>query len=102
MLALWREYPKQLRLDNGPELISQILADWAAEHNVTLTIIQPGITAQNAFIERFNCTYREVVIDAFLFQTITEVQAITEKWLEEYNAVQSHEALGDVAPYQYA
>ena len=102
MLALWRRYPKQLRLDNGPELISQTLADWAAEHDVALAFIQPGKPAQNAFIERFNRTYREAVLDAFLFHTVAEVQAITEDWLEEYNAIRPHEALGDVPPYQYA
>ena len=102
MLALWRGYPMQLRLDNGPELISQTLADWAAEHDVALTFIQPGKSAQNAFIERFNRTYREAVLDAYLFHTVAEVQAITEDWLEEYNAIRPHEALGDVPPYQYA
>jgi len=102
MLALWRGYPKQLRLDNGPELISQTLADWAAEHEVALAFIQPGKPAQNAFIERFNRTYREAILDAFLFHTVAEVQAITEDWLEEYNAIRPHEALGDVPPYQYA
>ncbi len=102
MLALWRGYPKQLRLDNGPELISQTLANWAAEHDVALAFIQPGKPAQNAFIERFNRTYREAVLDAFLFHTVAEVQAITEDWLEEYNAIWPHEALGHVPPYQYA
>lgn len=102
MLALWRGYPKQLRLDNGPELISQTLADWAAEHDVALAFIQPGKPAQNAFIERFNRTYREAVLDAYLFHTVAEVQAITEDWLEEYNAIRPHVALGDVPPYQYA
>jgi putative transposase len=29
MLALWRGYPGQLRIDNRPELISKTLADWA-------------------------------------------------------------------------
>ena len=102
MLALWRGYPKQLRLDNGPELISHTLADWATERDVALAFIQPGKPAQNAFIERFNRTYREAVLDAFLFHTVAEVQAITEDWLEEYNAIRPHEALGDVPPYQYA
>ena len=32
MLALWRGYPRQLRIDNGPELISRTLADWAEEY----------------------------------------------------------------------
>lgn len=102
MLALWRGYPKQLRLDNGPELISQTLAAWATEHTVILAFIQPGKPAQNAYIERFNRTYREAVLDAYLFHTVAEAQAITEYWLEEYNAIRPHEALGNVPPYQYA
>jgi putative transposase len=102
MLALWRGYPAQLRLDNGPELISQTLAEWAAEHRVKLAFIQPGKPAQNAYIERFNRTYREAVLDAYLFHSVAEAQAITEDWLEEYNAIRPHAALGNVPPYQYA
>ena len=32
MLALWRGYPQQVRIDNGPELISRTLALWAEDH----------------------------------------------------------------------
>ena len=102
MLALWRGYPKQLRIDNGPEFISKTLADWAAAHDVLLAFIQPGKPAQNAYIERFNRTYREDVLDAYLFQSISEIQAITDDWLEEYNAVRPHQALGNLPPYEYA
>jgi putative transposase len=100
MLALWRGYPKQLRTDNGPELISQKLAAWAEKHKVKQAFIQPGKPAQNGFIERFNRTYREDVLDAYLFSSIQEVQAITEDWLVEYNAVRPHDALGGLPPYQ--
>ena len=102
MLALWRGYPQQMSIDNGPELISHKLAVWAEEHKVELAFIQPGKPAQNAYIERFNRTYREDVLDAYLFSTIQEVQAITDDWLEEYNAIRPHAALGGVPPYQYA
>jgi putative transposase len=102
ILALWRGYPQQLRIDNGPELISHKLAAWAKKHKVELAFIQPGKPAQNAYIERFNRTYREDILDAYLFSTIQEVQAITEDWLEEYNAVRPHAALGGLPPYQYA
>lgn len=102
MLALWRGYPQQLRLDNGPELISKTLAEWADKHNVFLAFIQPGKPAQNAYIERFNRTYREAVLDAYLFNTVEEAQAFSEDWLEEYNAIRPHTALGNVPPYHYA
>ena len=98
----WRGYPKQLRTDNGPEFISKALARWAAEHQVELAFIQPGKPAQNAFIERFNRTFREDILDAYLFHSIEEVQALAQDWLEEYNAIRPHESLGGLPPYQFA
>ena len=102
MLIAWRGCPKQIRMDNGPELLSKLLESWAEEHNIKLVHIQPGKPAQNAYIERFNRTYREDVLDAFLFDSLNEVREITEEWLEEYNAVRPHEALQGLPPYQYA
>jgi len=102
MLASWRGYPKQLRLDNGPELISKEMADWAARYHVELAFIQPGKPAQNGYIERFNRTYREAVLDAYMFDSLEEARCITEDWIEEYNAIRPHEALGGLPPYQFA
>jgi len=101
MLAFWHGYPQQLRVDNGPEFISHKLADWAEQNKVLLDFIEPGNPAQNAYIERFNRTYREDVLDAYLFDSIQEVRAITEEWFEEYNGVRPHDALGGLPPYQF-
>jgi putative transposase len=62
-IAATRGYPLKLRMDNGPEFISVMLAGWAEEHGVTLEFIKPGKPMQNGFIERFNRTYREAVLD---------------------------------------
>jgi transposase InsO family protein len=43
-IAAARGYPRKLRLDNGPELVSIALAEWAEEHGVTLEFIKPGKT----------------------------------------------------------
>jgi putative transposase len=102
VLLLWRGTPRQIRMDNGPELISQRLAEWAQEHHVELAHIQPGKPAQNAYIERFNRTFREEVLDAYLFDDLQEVRAITEHWLYEYNTIRPHEALQGLTPKQYA
>jgi len=102
MLIDWRGNPKQIRMDNGPELISGRLKIWAEEHQIILVHIQPGKPSQNAYVERFNRTFREDVLDAYLFDSLDEAREITEEWLEEYNAIRPHEALQGLPPYQYA
>ena len=101
-LLFERVAPKQIRMDNGPELISQRLDSWAKEKHIDLTHIQPGKPAQNAYIERFNRTFREDVLDAYLFDNLEEVRAITERWLEDYNTIRPHEALQGLSPRQFA
>jgi len=101
-LLLERSTPCSIRMDNGPELISQRLESWAKEKHIELLHIQPGKPAQNAYIERFNRTYREDVLDAYLFDDLEEVRDITERWLEDYNTIRPHEALQGVPPRQFA
>lgn len=55
---------------------------------------------QNGFIERFNRSYREAVLDMFVFQSLYEVREQTEKWLKEYNEERPHESLG-LTPREY-
>ena len=101
-LLLGRATPTQIRMDNGPELISHRLESWAKEKHIDLIHIQPGKPAQNAYIERFNRTFREEVLDAYLFDTLEEVREITERWLEDYNTIRPHEALQGLPPRQFA
>ena len=90
-----------LRMDNGPECISLALAEWAEKCAVKLEFIQPGMPTQNAFIERFNRTYRTEILDFYLFRTLNEVREITEKWLSEYNCERPHESLNNMMPEEY-
>jgi len=94
-------YSAMLRMDNGPEFISLTLADWAETHAVRLEFIEPGKPTQNAFIERFNRTYRTEILDFYLFRTLNEVREITERWLSEYNCERSHESLNNLTPEEY-
>jgi len=100
-IAVWRGYPEKLRVDNGPELTSVVLADWAEENVVELEFIEPGKPAQNAYIERFNRTYRHEILDMYVFQTLSEVREVTDNWVVEYNEIRPHESLGNLTPEEY-
>ncbi|MGP2416572.1 IS3 family transposase [Pantoea ananatis] len=91
-----RGYPLKMRMDNGPAL-----TQWAEEHGVMLEFIRPGKPTQNAFIERFNRTYRTEILDFYLFRTLNEVREITERWLAEYNSERPHESLNNLTPEEY-
>jgi len=100
-IAAWRGSPRKLRMDNGPELVSVALAGWAEQHHVQLEFIQPGKPTQNSYIERFNRTYREEILDFYIFRTLNEVREVTDRWLTEYNEERPHESLGDLTPVAY-
>jgi putative transposase len=100
-LRSWRSLPKAIRCDNGPELLSEVFVRWCEENGIEIRYIQPGKPNQNAFIERFNRTYREEVLDAYLFESLEEVQEITYEWMEGYNERRPHDALGGLPPVVY-
>lgn len=93
--------PQALRLDNGPEFTADAFTAWCAEHQIALRYIQPGKPDQNAFIERFNRTYRGEVLDAYVFASVTEVQAVTDDWLHGYNERRPHDSLGRIPPTRF-
>jgi putative transposase len=93
--------PAAVRVDNGPELLAQVFVDWCADHGIAVHYIQPGKPDQNAYIERFNRSYRTEILDAYLFESIAEVRALTERWLLTYNHERPHDSLGRVPPLTF-
>ncbi len=93
--------PEAIRCDKGPEMCSQAFTDWAADRGIHIRYIQPGKPNQNAFIERFNRTYCTEVLDAYLFSTLEQVRAITDRWLRDDNEYRPHASLGDIPPVQF-
>lgn len=100
-IAEWRGYPARLRTDNGPEFVSVAMAEWAEQHDVVLDFIKPGKPMQNGFVERFNRSYREGVLDMYVFENLEQVREITEHWVRDYNEERPHDALGKLTPVEY-
>jgi putative transposase len=85
--------PAQLRTDNGPEFISAKLSVWCEHQGITLHWIQPGKPTQNAYIERFNGSFRRELLDAHLFRSLAHVRQLVDEWLHAYNTQRSHSNL---------
>ncbi len=94
-VVAWRGYPTKLRMDNGPEFISLKRATWAEDNNVELEFIKPDKPTQNSFIERFNRTFRDEILDFYVFHRLSEVREVTDNWIIEYNGIRAHDSLGN-------
>jgi putative transposase len=93
--------PAAVRVDNGPELLAQVFVDWCRDRGIAVHYIQPGKPDQNAYIERFNRSYRTEILDAYFFESLAEVQALTERWRLMYNHERSHDSLDRVPPLMF-
>jgi len=102
VLKLTHGIPEVLRVDNGPECTSGEFVAWAEDNGILIQYIEPGEPNQNAYIERFNRTYREEVLSLYLFETLEEVRERTYWWRITYNEERPHDSLGSLTPAEYA
>src|SRR6202035_1266837 len=73
-----RDLPSRIRVDNGPEFTSFEFTGWCSSKNIQITYIQPGRPMQNAYIERFNKTYRGDILDAYLFENLEQLRMLSD------------------------
>ena len=94
----WRGKPGTIRVDNGPENISETLRKWAEKNKITIQYIQPGQPQQNAYVERYNRTVRHEWLDQYIIESIEEAQDQATQWLWTYNNDRPNMALGGITP----
>ena len=79
-------------------MTSQVFTDWCEAHTIRIAYIQPGKPNQNAYIERFNRSFREEVLNPHLFSNLHEVREISWAWRLSYHEERPHESLGNIPP----
>ena len=56
---------------------------------------------ENGFIERYNRSDRQAVLDTDVFRRLEEVREQSERWMKEYNEERPQESLGNLTPREY-
>ena len=85
-LFLTHGVPAYLRSDNGPEFTAVL--------QVQMLLIEPGSPWENGYVESFNGTVRDELLNREIFYTLTGAKILIERWRREYNTVRPHSALG--------
>ncbi|MFI5323550.1 MAG: transposase [Thermodesulfobacteriota bacterium] len=60
--------------------------------------MQQGQPVKKEYIERFNRTFREEVLDAYLFENLEQAQDMANDWIRSYNEQRPHESFGGLPP----
>lgn len=86
--------PEYLRSDNGSEFIAGHLREWLSEMEVAPMYIMPGSPWENGFVESFNGTMVNELLNREIFDTMFEAKVLLARWVREYNTKRPHSALG--------
>lgn len=93
--------PMALRIDNGPELISQALQQYCVG-KVGLSYIPPGTPWNNAYIESFNNRLRRECLNRNHWTNLLEAQVVIGDFKHDHNHRHRHSSLGYLTPAEYA
>nr|WP_320179190.1 IS3 family transposase [Roseovarius pacificus] len=98
--ALVRVYgkPASIVSDNGTEFTSRAILKWANDNNVEWHYIDPGKPQQNAFIESFNGSLRDELLNEEMFDNLDDARRKLALWRYDYNNVRPHSSLGNQTP----
>ena len=84
--------------DNGTEFTSRAILQWA--NKVEWHYIEPGKPQQNGFIESFNGSLRDELLNEELFDSLADARRKLAIWRYDYNNVRPHSSLENRTPAQ--
>jgi putative transposase len=101
-IIAWRGKPVTIVSDNGTELTSNAILEWADQRNVDWHYIAPGKPQQNGFSESFNGKLRDELLNETLFGSLADARVKLAAWRRDYNEVRPHSSLGYLTSANYA
>ena len=87
-----RGRPAMIVSDNGTEMTSRAMLEWANRTGIDWHYIAPGKPQQNGFVESFNGKLRDECLNEEVFASLAEARAVIERWRQDYNTVRPHSA----------
>ena len=102
LIAAWRGYPAKMRMETARSLSRCSLPD--GQHNTVLnSTIHPTRQAHAKLPGgAFQPTFRDEILNFYVFSRLSEVRHIVDTWLQEYNEQSPHESLGNLTPEEFA
>ncbi len=100
-LVQQRGCPKVIVSDNGTELTSRVVLQWAQQQGIEWHYITPGKPQENGFTESMNGKIRDEFLNEHWFMTLTEAQRLAADWLYDYNHIRPHSSLNYLTPMQF-
>ncbi len=80
------------------EFTSRAILKWADENTVPWHYIDPGKPQQNAFIESFNGSLRDELLNEEIFDSLDDARRKLALWRYDHNTVRLHSSLGNLTP----
>ena len=94
-------HPRFIRIDNGPEMTCNAVADSCRFSTTGSVFIEPGSPWQNAFVESFNGKLRDELLAIEVFHTLLEAKVMAEDYRQHYNTYRPHSSLGYRTPNEF-
>lgn len=93
--------PSRIRVDNGPEFISEYLMKWSQQKKIGIQHIEPGKPVQNAHVESFNGKFRDECLNMNWFLHLGDAREKIEGWRADYNERRPHSSLEYRTPAEF-
>lgn len=100
-LMFKRRAPENVRSDNGPEFVAEVIKQWAVGQSIQTNYIERGSPWENGHVESFHGKFRDECLNREVFGNLLEAKVLIEAWRQQYNNQRPHSSLGYQTPREF-